>query len=264
MSAASSLSSTPRGAAGASGPQPATRRRRVIDAPTRMFHGLFALSFAGAWITGDGEHWRLLHVTLGYVLAGLLVFRLVYGVVGPQPARLSVLWRKLTQLPSWLRGLAGVDGSGCPGILRTSSWLQGQAPLMGLAIAALLLGVVPLTLSGYAAYQAWGGEWLEEVHEVFGNLLLLVVLAHLALIAGLSVLRRRNLAAPMVTGRVDGAGPDLVKHNRAWLAAALLGATLAFGYWQWQQAPAQDPQRTAVGGQPDAARPHGDRDDEDD
>jgi len=42
--------------------QPAPARapsRRVTDAPTRMFHWLFALCFAGAYATADGEHWRL-------------------------------------------------------------------------------------------------------------------------------------------------------------------------------------------------------------
>ena len=46
--------------------------RRITDAPTRMFHWLFALCFVGAYATADGEHWRLLHVTLGYTMAGLV------------------------------------------------------------------------------------------------------------------------------------------------------------------------------------------------
>src|SRR3990167_1995804 len=61
-------------------------RRRVVDAPTRVFHWLFALSFVGAYLTADGERWRLLHVTLGYTLAGLLAFRVLYGLFGPRPA----------------------------------------------------------------------------------------------------------------------------------------------------------------------------------
>ena len=66
-------------------PAPAkTHTRRVTDAPTRMFHWLFALSFAGAYATADGEHWRLLHVTLGYTMAGLLAFRVLYGLLGPR------------------------------------------------------------------------------------------------------------------------------------------------------------------------------------
>ena len=204
--------------------------RLVTDAPTRMFHWLFALSFVGAYITADGERWRLLHVTLGYTLAGLLAFRVLYGLFGPRQAGLGQLWRKLSGAPAWLRSFTSVQG---PGAIH---WRQGQNLLMAIAVLALLVMVVPLTLSGYGTYNDWGG-WLEDVHEFFGEAFLAVVVGHIALIAGLSVLRRKNQALPMLTGRVKGPGPSLVKHNRLWLAALLLLAVLAFGAWRWQQAP---------------------------
>ena len=70
--------------------QPATARGRLVtDAPTRMFHWLFALSFLGAYLTADGERWRMLHVTLGYTVAGLLAFRVLYGFFGPRQAGLG-------------------------------------------------------------------------------------------------------------------------------------------------------------------------------
>lgn len=224
---------------GGSNAAPATaaisRGRRVTDAPTRMAHWLFALSFAVAYLTGDSEHWRALHVTAGYTLAGVLVFRLLYGLFGPRQARLALLLRKLAGIPGWLR--ATLQGSAPT----AAHWRQGQNLLMAVAMAALLLGVLPLTLSGYATYNEWGGDrlshLLEEVHEFFGNFLLLVVLAHLALIAGLSGLRRKNQALPMLTGRVEGNGPDLVKRNQGWLALLLLVAVLGYGAWEWQQAP---------------------------
>ena len=68
----------------------------MVDAPTRVFHWLFALSFLGAYLTADGERFRLLHVTLGYTMAGLLVFRVLYGLLGPRQAGLALLWRKLS------------------------------------------------------------------------------------------------------------------------------------------------------------------------
>jgi hypothetical protein len=108
---------------------------------------------------------------------------------------------------------------------------------MALAVALILALVVPLTLSGYAGWDEWGGEWLEEVHEFFGNTLLFVVLTHIGLIALLSALRRKNQALPMLTGRVQGPGPDLAKSNHGWLAAAVLACVLAFWAWQWNQAP---------------------------
>jgi cytochrome b len=204
--------------------------RRVVDAPTHMFHWLFALCFIGAYATADGEHWRLLHVTLGYTLAGLLAFRVVYGLVGPRQARLSQLWRKLAGLPAWLRTLL-------PGSSNTVNWRQGQNLLMALAVAALMAVVVPVALSGYATYNDWGGEWLEELHEFSGELFLWLVLGHLALIMGLSLLRRNNQALPMLTGRIEGSGPDLARRNHGWLAMLLLAAVLAFWFSQWQQGP---------------------------
>ena len=56
-----------------------------------MFHWLLALCFVGAYASGDSVHWRALHVTLGYTMAGLLGFRLLYGLFGPRHARLSLL-----------------------------------------------------------------------------------------------------------------------------------------------------------------------------
>jgi cytochrome b len=68
-------------------------QRRVIDAPTRVFHWLSALSFLGAYLTADGERWRALHVTLGYTLAGLLAFRVLYGLLGPRHAGMGLMLR---------------------------------------------------------------------------------------------------------------------------------------------------------------------------
>lgn len=215
------------------------KSRRIVDAPTRIFHWLFALSFLGAYLTGDGERLRLLHVVLGYTMAGLLTFRVLYGLIGPKHARLSLLWRKLAGWPQWLKSFLpdGATGGGVAAV----NWRQGQNLSMALAVGALLVLVVPLTLSGYAAYNEWGdflgGDWVAEVHEFVGEAFLMVVLGHLVLIAALSVLRRKNQALPMLTGRTPGPGPDLVRKNQWGLAALILVAALSYWAWEWQQSP---------------------------
>ncbi len=213
----------------------ATATRRVIDAPTRMFHWLFALCFVGAYASGDSEQWRALHVTLGYAMAGLLGFRLLYGLFGPRHARLSLFWRRLRGAPQWLRSFT------TPQVLSGGHWRQGQNLLMAATVAALLALVLPLALSGYASYEEWGdvfgGEAFEALHEFFANALLMLVLVHLGLIVAFSLLRRKNQAQPMLSGRIDGNGPDLAKHDHVWPAALVLMAVLCFGAWQWQQAP---------------------------
>ena len=241
------------GPAGTAGATKVRAGRLITDAPTRMCHWLFAFSFLGAYLTAESERWRALHVTLGYTLAGLLVFRLLYGLFGPRQAGLGALWRRLAGAPAWLRFAqqAFVQRQLPSGM----AWRQGQSLLMPLAVLAMLALVLPLTLSGYAAYQEWGdvlgGDLVAELHELLGNTFLAVVLMHTAFIASLSLLRRKNQALPMLTGRIDGAGPDLVKNNRGWLAALLLLAVLAFGAWQWQQSP-----QGLVPGQPWADEHH--------
>lgn len=209
--------------------------RLMVDAPTRMFHWLLALTFTGAYITAESEHWRLLHVNFGYAFAGLFVFRMLYGVFGPDHARLARLWRRLSGLSAWLRESRGVRA-------RTSvHWRQAQNLLFALAIVTLLDLVTPLVLSGLGAYNDWGsalgGDWLEDAHEFLGNLFLAVVTGHVGLILVMSLLRRQNRALPMLTGRVHEPGPTLVGHDRRWLAVLLLSAVISFGLWQWTNAP---------------------------
>ncbi|WP_029524648.1 cytochrome b/b6 domain-containing protein [Polaromonas glacialis] len=230
---ASPASTPPSPPAGAQTQLPRPQSRRVVDATTRMLHWLMALSFTGAYLTADGERWRLVHVSLGYTLAGLLVARVLWGQFGPRQARLSMLWRKLQGLPAWLKSLPTVTS---PAALQPA-WRQGQNLMMALVVVLILGAVVPLTLSGYAVWDEWGGEWLEDVHEFFGNALLMMVLAHIGLIAMMSLLRRKNQALPMLTGRLPGAGPDLAKRNHGLLAALVLASVLGFWGWQWSDAP---------------------------
>jgi cytochrome b len=200
--------------------------RRTVDAFTRTLHALLALSFAGAYITAESEVFRLVHVSLGYTMGGLLVARLLWGFMGPRYARWSAMWGKLRGLGDWLRGFRTGQ----------TQWRQAQNLYMVWTVALVLLAIAPVVFSGYVVYQEWTGEWMEDIHEFFGNFMLIAVSAHIAGVVLLSLGRRRNLAKPMLTGRIDGAGPDLIKSNHRVLAALLFAAVLAFWSLQWQSA----------------------------
>lgn len=205
--------------------------RLVTDAPIRAFHALFAFGFAAAWLSGDADGWHALHRALGYALTGLLGWRLLYGLMGPRTARLGATLRRLSGLAPWLQALPAQlrGGSG----RRAGYWTQGQVLLMAGLPLLLMAGLPLLVLSGLASDRDWGGlgEAFEELHEVLAQGLGLIALAHPALVALSSLLRGRNLARAMGSGRVAGPGPDLVRHERrawAWLltAAVLLGTGL--------------------------------------
>ena len=197
--------------------------RKVIDAPTRIFHWGFTLCFLGAYITSESEKLRLVHVTLGYTMAGLFAFRIIWGLVGPRHVRLGLLWRKLTGAPDWFKSLKRARS---PSAI---NWRQGQNLLMSAAVVALLFAVIPVTLTGYASLNDWGGKWLKQIHEGAGEFYLWLVIGHLALIALLSVLRRKNQAMPMLTGKMEGVGPDLIRKDHRIIAGCLV-ATIA-GWW---------------------------------
>jgi cytochrome b len=54
----------------------------VWDLPTRAFHWLLAASFFVALATGDSDRFRDIHVFAGYLILGLLCFRVVWGFAG--------------------------------------------------------------------------------------------------------------------------------------------------------------------------------------
>jgi cytochrome b len=215
----------------AAGTGTAGAARRVVDAPVRMFHWLFAASFALAYVTAESERWRAMHVTLGYTMGGLLVARLLYGLFGPRPARLGPTLRALGDLPAWLREMVARP------TLAPAPWRRAQRIATAGTAIALLAATVPLVASGFGAWQEWGGELLAELHEALGEGMLVLVAAHVAVIALIGLLRRRNSVRPMLDGRIDGAGPDLVRADRRWLAALLLIAVLGFDAWSLSGGP---------------------------
>ena len=208
--------------------------RKVVDVPTRVFHWLFAFCFLGAYITAESESFRKIHVTMGYTMAGLLVFRIVWGIVGPKHVRLSLMFRKLAGLSDWLKSFQKIRHLSLRDLSPITSikWRQGQNLLMAVAVMALLVMVIPVTLTGYASYNDWGFRWLQKIHESLGEFYLFIVLSHLGLIVILSLLHLKNIALPMITGLTTGPGPDLIRRDHKWVAYLLICMVLA--WWLWQ------------------------------
>lgn len=203
---------------------PRAKRVLVWDAPVRVFHWLTVLCFAGAWITAESERWRLLHATLGYTMAGLLVFRIVWGFLGSRHARFADFVRGpravLRYLGSMLRG--------------TPEHHVGHNPAGALAIVGLLLLIALASVTGWASYNEIGGEWTEELHEGAANAMMALVVVHVAAVALSSWLQHENLVGAMITGRKPGAPRDAIAHAWRSVAALMLAAVLAFWWWQWQ------------------------------
>lgn len=236
----------------ADAPVDAARRRPILvwDIPVRVFHWLMVLSFAGAYLTAESERWRLLHVTLGYTMAGLVVFRIIWGLLDTRHARFS----------SFVRGPKAVArylGS----ILRgRPEHHTGHNPAGALAIVALLGLALAVTASGWGTYNDISGEWLEEVHESAANVMLILVGVHIIAVLLSSWLHKENLVRSMITGRKEGLPEDGIRSAWRTVAVLMLAAVLGFWWLQWQNAPTV----TGFTNEPTAAaKEHGHHDDGD-
>lgn len=200
----------------------------VWDAPVRVFHWLLVLSFFGAYLTAESERWRLVHVSLGYTMGGLMAFRILWGLMGTRYARFGSFVRGPSAVMRYLRGLV----AGRP------EHHVGHNPAGAVAIVLLILFSIAVVATGWALYNDVGGKLVEELHEGAANFMLAIVGLHVAGVAVASWLHRENLVRSMVTGKKDGAPEEGIRRPWRPLAVVVLLAVLGFWWLQWQSAPA--------------------------
>jgi cytochrome b len=122
----------------------------VWDIPTRVFHWLLVVSFAGAFLTAESERYRDIHVLLGYTLLALIVFRLIWGFVGTRYARFKSFYFKPSETIQYVTSL----------IKAKPTHYVGHNPAGGIAVFTLLtLGII-VAVSGICIFQDIGGDVL--------------------------------------------------------------------------------------------------------
>ena len=193
---------------------------KVWDLFIRIFHWTVAAGFFLAYLTED---LLTLHVWSGYVIGGLLVLRVFWGIIGPRHARFTDFVYRPATVAAYLRDLIG---------FRAKRYI-GHSPAGGAMVLALMIALAVTVWTGlelYAVEEKAGplaaisfreearprailarsddneeknddgeGFW-EELHEVLANLTMVLVIAHIAGVGLASVVHRENLARAMVTG----------------------------------------------------------------
>jgi cytochrome b len=164
---------------------------KVWDPLVRVFHWGVVASFVVAWLTAD--EWDSVHEAAGYVIAGLIAVRLLWGLAGPRYARFSQFVRSPTVCFEYLGQL--IRGS--------EPRHLGHNPAGGLMIVGLLVALAGTTLTGwmYTLDAFWGAEWVEDAHESLANLVLIMVAIHVAGVLVASLRHKENLVRAMIVGR---------------------------------------------------------------
>lgn len=195
----------------------ASVRILVWDIPTRIFHWTLVASFVTAYLTGESERWQLWHVTAGYVFGTLLLFRLVWGVIGSRYARFIDFIRAPKAVAVYLGSL----------LTRHPQHYVGHNPAGGWAILGMMgLGGFAV-LTGWAAFNDYG-DWIGELHEGIVNLLLLIITVHVGGVAVSSILHRENLVRSMINGYKKGRASEAIRYPQLIVGLLLMVGLCAF------------------------------------
>lgn len=203
-----------------------SEKQLIWDWPVRLFHWLLVLCFVGAWLSADSERWRLVHITFGYTMFGLVVFRLVWGVVGTRHARFTSFVRGPVVILRYARSLL---------TLRPQPY-AGHNPVGAVAIMVLLGLIVVTAGTGHLIYNDASGAWAEEMHEAAAGVMLAMVILHVIAVTATSFLHRENLVGAMITGRKVADPGVAIRWSFLWVAAVMLALVLGFWWAQWQSA----------------------------
>jgi len=182
------------------------RTVRVWDLPVRVFHGLLALLIACSFITVElGGNAMVWHERSGIAILVLIGFRVIWGFVGSRHARFA----------SFVRGPAAVRAS-----LRGAPHGLGHSPLAALSVLALLGAVGFQAVTGLFANDdiAFEGPLAAKVsgkvsgllttlHEGNETILMALISLHLAAVVWYTLVKRRSLIKPMITGDASVQAP---------------------------------------------------------
>lgn len=190
----------------------------VWDPLIRIGHWVLLAAVAITLITrGEPE---LLHQGAGYVIAAYVVWRVFWGIAGPERARFETFVRSPIDALRYIADLVSGNAKRHLGHSPAGGWMViallvalSGAVATGLAMEnriAVPAFMTPLVVQN-GGERAEAGEapeasereespW-EEVHEAFANLVLALAMLHVAGVALASFAHRENLTRSMINGR---------------------------------------------------------------
>jgi cytochrome b len=191
---------------------------KVWDWPVRVFHWTLAASVIGAFVTGESEDFERLHQTLGWVAAGLIGFRVVWGLVGTRYARFTEFVRPPKAVWAYVKSLRSDQ----------PQHFVGHNPVGAVAVI-VLMGLTALSVyTGWLALAGNAAEWVEEAHEIAANTLITLVLVHVIGVLWSSRTHGENLLKAMLTGRKTAPSEAGIQLNWGLLGLAMLLAVAWF------------------------------------
>lgn len=205
------------------------RRQPVWDLPIRLFHWLLALLIGFSWWSVHNNHtdW---HIWSGCAILTLLIFRLLWGLVGSSTARFANFVRGPRGIARYWRGGWSGIGHNPLGALSVLALLAAVAVQVGLGLISededgIYFGPLAQLVSTDTSDKA------RDLHESWFNVILALIALHLVAILYYR-LRGRKLTLPMITGRAPiEPGTEPMRPGKWW--AALICLAVGIGITRW-------------------------------
>lgn len=210
----------------------------VWDLPLRIFHWLFACTVIASWYTSDQDNDLIeLHMQLGYFALGLLIFRVLWGIVGTKHSRFTSFVPSPNRLFSYIKNWRN----------KKDVITAGHNPLGSLMVILMIILISLQAISGlfinddiYSSgpYYDSVSKEVEQVmmflhHNIFDYMIAAIVL-HLLAIAYYERVKKQSLILPMITGKKLASKvskTDEITHSKLWVALVIMVGIAAFIYW---------------------------------
>jgi cytochrome b len=194
------------------------------DLPVRIIHWLIVLILPASWWTAE-EGYMEVHQWLGLTLLVTVLTRLCWGLIGSPQARFRDFLRGPSAVLAYLRGVP----SATPGHNPLGGW--SAMLLWTLLLVQALTGTVgsdDVLFTGpfHYVFDTSVSDSLSEIHEILFNVIVALVVLHIAAIVYYERARDQRLLKPMVTGKTKGrvgTGPAQPLYKALIVAVLLAG-----------------------------------------
>ena len=198
-------------------PSDSSNKTLVWDLPIRIFHWLLVILILSQWLTAeileDTINWHLIG---GYILLGLVFFRLLWGFIGTPYA----LFKNFLFPPRTIINYA----ASLPN--RKSTVYAGHNPLGGLVVLLMLVLILLLTISGlfmddeiltsgpyFGVVSEYWQQTMSTIHHTSFDILSILIGLHIAAIIFYRLFKGQKLVSAMWHGYKDAAAVGIKKQR---------------------------------------------------
>ncbi|MBA4739842.1 MAG: cytochrome b/b6 domain-containing protein [Burkholderiales bacterium] len=211
-------------------------KTKIWDTSVRIFHWTITVLLGYQLITGLSENGPSdLHVTIGYCILGLVLFRIFWGFWGSITARFSNFLKSPIAVVKYVTSEQAADSA------------PGHNPLGGYSVIAMILSLViqvtsglfcddDLLLSGGLSHLASDSftSVANLIHAINSKVLLILIFIHVTAIVWYQLVKKQNLIRPMIVGYSTDkkVSPDKFQINehpkRAFIIAIFCALSVIF------------------------------------